>query len=136
MYFTGRIDPLVSRADVEACLLDGPEDGRGWARGRLIRDYGDRITDVDWDRVEFRRDESFWGSRIRIDMPRPGSLSRDVFQPVLSEACDAEDIRRLLPADAGPLPEEDGEADLPEEGGGADLRDEIITPAGGSLRLT
>ena len=127
LWEAGRVDPLVSRADVEACLVDGPEDGRGWARGRLIREYGDQITDVDWDHVEFRRDASFWGPRIRIEMPRPGSLSRDVFQPVLSEASDAEEIPGLLPPDLGALPEEDGEADL---------RDEIIAPEGGSLRLT
>ncbi len=127
LWEAGRVDPLVSRADVEACLLDGPEDGRGWARGRLIRDYGNRITNVDWSHVELRGDASTWGSRIRIEMPRPGSLSRDVFQPVLSAASDVEEIRRLLPADSGTLPEEDDEADL---------RDEIIAPAGGTLRLT
>jgi hypothetical protein len=123
----GRVNPLVSHEDVEACLLDGPEDGRGWARGRLIRDYGDQITDVDWGHVELRGAASAWGSRIRIRMPRPGSLSRDVFEPVLSAASDAEDIRRRLPVDPVALPREDGEEDL---------QDEIIAPEGGLLRLT
>ena len=123
----GRVNPLVSHEDVEACLLDGPEDGRGWARGRLIRDYGDRITDVDWGHVELRGAASAWGSRIRIPMPRPGSLSRDVFEPVLSAASDAEEIRRRLPVDPVALPREDGEEDL---------QDEIIAPEGGLLRLT
>ena len=122
----GRVDPLVSRADVEACLHDGPEDGRGWARGRLIRDYGDRITDVNWSHVDLRGDSSFWGSRIRIEMPRPSSLSRAVFEPVLSAASDPEEIRRLLPKDSDALPEERGEGDL---------RDEIIAPEGSSIRL-
>ena len=122
----GRVDPLVSHEDVDACLLDGPEDGRGWARGRLIRDYGDQITDVNWSHVDLRGEGSFWGSRIRIDMPRPGSLPRDVFEPVLSAASDAEEIRRLLPTDPGALP---------EEGREGDLQDEIIAPEGGSLRL-
>ena len=62
-----------------------------------------------------------------IEMPRPGSLSRDVFEPVLSEASDAEEIRRRLPADPVALPREDGEEDL---------QDEIIAPEGGLLRLT
>ena len=70
---------------------------------------------------------SAWGSRIRIQMPRPGSLSRDVFEPVLSAASDAEEIRRMLPFDSGTLPEEDDEADL---------RDEIVAPKRGTLRLT
>ena len=126
LWEAGRVDPLVSREDVEACLLDGPEEGRGWARGRLIRDYGDQITDVNWRHVELRGETSFWGSRIRIEMPRPGSLSRDVFEPVLSAASDAEEIRRLLPTDLAALPEEDVEGDL---------QDEIIAPESGSIRL-
>ncbi len=127
LWEAGRVDPLVTREDVEACLLDGPEDGRGWARGRLIRDYGDRITNVNWSHVELRGDASLWGSRIRIEMPRPGSLTRDVFEPVLSTASEPEEIRRLLPKD----PEA-----LPEEGGEEDLRDEILAPEGRYLRLT
>ena len=126
LWEAGRVDPLVSREDVEACLLDGPEEGRGWARGRLIWDYGDQITDVNWRHVELRGETSFWGSRIRIEMPRPGSLSRDVFEPVLSAASDAEEIRLLLPTDPAALPEEDVEGDL---------QDEIIAPEGGSIRL-
>ncbi len=131
LWQAGRVDPLVSRGDVDVCLLDGPEDGRGWARGRLIRDYGDRITDVDWSHVELRGDASTWGSRIRIEMPRPGSLSRDVFQPVLSAASDVKDIPRLLRADPEAFPEESGEGEAK-----GDLRDEIITPEGAPLRLT
>ncbi|MCH7856181.1 MAG: proteasome accessory factor PafA2 family protein [Gemmatimonadetes bacterium] len=123
----GRVDPLVSHEDVEACLLDGPEDGRGWARGRLIRDYGDRITDVNWSHVELRGEGSFWGSRVRVEMPRPSSLSRDVFEPVLAAARDVEEIGRLLPTDPVESPEVEAEGDL---------RAEIVAPAGGVLRLT
>jgi hypothetical protein len=115
----GRVDPLVSREEVSACLCDGPEEGRGWARGRLIRDYGDRITDVDWSRVELRGEGSFWGSRVHIGMPRPGSLSREVFEPVLAAASDPHEIQRLLPTDPVVPPQADA---------AGDLRDEIVTP--------
>jgi hypothetical protein len=122
----GRVDPLVNHEDVDACLLDGPEDGRGWARGRLIREYGHRITDVNWSHVEIRGEVSFWGSRTRIELPRPGSPSREVFEPVLAAASDAEEIRRLLPQD---------EVALPAERGEDDLQHEIVAPEGQSFRL-
>ena len=60
-------------------------------------------------------------------MPRPSSLSRDVFEPVLLAAGDVEEIGRLLPTDPVESPE------VEEEG---DLRAEIVTPADGLLRLT
>ncbi len=73
--------------------------------GTGIRDYGDRITDVNWGHVELRGEGSFWGSRVRVQMPRPSSLSRDVFEPVLAAARDVEEIGRLLPTDPEEPPE-------------------------------
>jgi hypothetical protein len=130
LWDAGRLDPLVSREDVEACLIDGPDDGRGWARGRLVREYGDRITDVNWSHVEVKGDSSFWGSRVRIELPRPGSPTRDVFQPVLSAASDAQDIRRMLPTELASLVDGNEEDEEP------DLQDEIVAPEDEALRLT
>ena len=142
LWEAGQVDPLVSRGDVDVCLLDGPADGRGWARGRLIRDFGDRITDVDWSHVDLRGDSSVWGSRIRIDLPGPGRPSRDVFRRMLDEASDVRDLRRLLWHEQQALTgdtdgqNEDDSDDEEDEGEEKDLQDEIIAPKGGSLRLT
>ena len=92
----GLVDPLVDEADVEACLDDGPQDNRGWARGQLIRRFRDEITDVDWSYVELRRSADRWGPRLRVTMPRPSSLSRARFESILQRAQDPCHLAALL----------------------------------------
>jgi hypothetical protein len=121
-----QIDPLVTREEVDACLLDGPEDGRGWARGRLIQGFQERITAVDWGYVELRRDDSRWASRVRIEMPRPGSLTRERFEPMLARGSSIEEIQRLTANDS-----EQAEGDVDAD---ADLRTQLVAPVGGDSR--
>lgn len=91
----GRVDPLVVFADVEVCLADGPEDARGWARGRLIREYCDQITHVDWSYVEIQDDKRPWHPTVRIEMPATGSMQRACFEPALAAALESGDVRCL-----------------------------------------
>jgi hypothetical protein len=101
----GRVDPLITARDVEATLLDGPEDGRGWGRGRLVRLLGDRITRMDWSYVELdgRHDDAV--APLRIEMPHTGSHSKAAFGPVLREAIDSRRLRQLaVTPPAAPAP--------------------------------
>jgi hypothetical protein len=96
LWDAGLIDPLVSRADVEACLVDGPADCRGWVRGRLIQRFAPQITNVNWSYVELRRDDWRWGPRLRVEMPRPDWPNRAVFEPILERATSVEELAELL----------------------------------------
>ena len=91
----GRVDPLVTPERVEHCLVDGPEDGRAWARGRLIREYFDQVTDVDWSFVALRGEKAGWPYSVRVAMPGTRSLSRNAFEPALTAARRGGDLRIL-----------------------------------------
>lgn len=95
----GLIDPLVDMGDVDACLRDGPPEGRGWGRGRIIQEFFQEITDIDWSYIELRRDDGRWSPRLRIEMPRPYSLARSRFEPVLEQASRLEEVQDLLQDD-------------------------------------
>ena len=92
----GRVDPLIDRAAVDACLADGPIANRGYGRGRLIQSFSDSITDIDWSYVELRRDDDRWSPRLRIDMPNPASLARERIDPILARAGDVAQLEALL----------------------------------------
>jgi proteasome accessory factor A len=97
----GLVDPLIAAADIEACLKDGPEDTRGWARGRMIQKFHDWIAGIDWSYVELRRSATRWAPRLRIAMPRLDSLARAQFEPILAAAQNVEDLERLFQRQPG-----------------------------------
>jgi hypothetical protein len=106
----GLVDPLTSRAVVAAARRDGPEDGRGWARGRLIRSFHQSITAVDWDFVELRNNALTWAPRVRIDLPHPWSGHRTSFEPAMDVAPDIEAMRQLFERPGSSLDEPEGVA--------------------------
>jgi len=96
----GLVDPLVTEADVEACLDDGPVESRGWGRGRLVRKFGRSITNIDWSYVELRRDEAWdrWSPRLRLEMPRLDALNRAEFGDIVQQARTVNELEALLNA--------------------------------------
>lgn len=92
----GLVDPLVQPADVERCLYDGPEGTRAWARGRLVQKFHRWITAIDWSYVEFRRTDSRWSPRLRVEMPRLDSLARAEFEPVWDASWSVQDLEVLM----------------------------------------
>lgn len=96
LWEAGVIDPLVTRADVEACLVDGPADSRGFARGRLVQRFGASITELDWGHVELRRSDDRWAPRVRVLLPRPGSLTRPLAEGPLTGCHDVADLEAWL----------------------------------------
>jgi hypothetical protein len=91
----GLVDPLVSRADAESCLTNGPPQSRDWGRGRLIQKFLDAVRDVDWQYVDFGRSGDAWSPRLRIDLPRLDSLNRQ-FEPLIDAAADPQQLGRML----------------------------------------
>ena len=119
LWEAGQIDPLVSRQEVDACLVAGPTESRDWSRGQLIEAFHDHVTDVDWSFVELRRGEGRWDQRLRVNFPEPGRLAKRVMEPLLVDCDSPEELhRRLSDEEASlrdPLLDLDGElAEGPE----------------------
>ena len=95
------VDPLVPMAQVEECLVDGPEESRAWARGRLIQKFFDDITDIDWSYVELRQNFDRWADRLRVKMPRLDSLSRASFESALDDASDIDELKDRFAEEGG-----------------------------------
>jgi proteasome accessory factor A len=88
LWSQGLIDPLVDEARVQRALLDGPDDSRAFARGRLIQRHAADITGVDWDHVELALQADRWQPRLRIEMPTVASLARRESEALLDGALD------------------------------------------------
>jgi len=101
LWEAGRVDPLVTREEVARCLTDGPETGRGWARGRLIQRFARDISAIDWDEVELRLSDDLWGRRLKVAMPRPDGHCRETFGPILERARDVAELAELLDGAVG-----------------------------------
>ena len=97
----GLVDPLVEMHEVEACLVDGPPDNRGWGRGRLIQKFASMITAVDWSYVDVRLGDSRWGLRLRLEMPLPDSLCRSEFGAILEGVRGVNELEDLLRSHRG-----------------------------------
>jgi hypothetical protein len=95
----GMVDPLVATSDIEACLRDGPAEGRGFTRGRLVQQFGHALADVAWDQVDLNLTPSRLGRRIRIAMPDPGGHGAAAFGPVLERAHSVAALAQLAGAD-------------------------------------
>ncbi len=94
----GDVDPLIDLDDVEAGWTEAPHDTRDYVRGRLIERFSDQITYLDWSFMEFRRSDNGWGPRVRIDLPQPGCLTRDEFEPLIAASRDVEELAERLAA--------------------------------------
>jgi len=96
LWRAGRVDPLVTRAELDAHLVDGPPESRGWARGRLLQSFPREVSDVDWDHVELRLSEAQWGRRLKVEMPRPDGTNHASFGPLLDGAGDVAELAERL----------------------------------------
>lgn len=118
----GRIDPLFAAARIDASLRDGPDDSRGFTRGRLVQRFGAAISAIDWDHVELELVDARFGRRLRVDMPDPGGLGRAAAEAVLADARDVGDLAELAAigeratvATTDPMRDLRGELSLPSE---------------------
>ncbi|WP_433188959.1 depupylase/deamidase Dop [Actinoallomurus sp. CA-150999] len=49
----GRMERIISDADIEAAIENPPEDTRAYFRGRCLRQYADSVAAASWDSVIF-----------------------------------------------------------------------------------
>ena len=85
----GKIWRLTTEKDVEEAMSAGPSDTRGGLRGLCVRRFGDRISQMQWERIRF---SGGW---------RPLTLEMgDLFDPLEVRQCASVFERAASPAEA------------------------------------
>ena len=69
------VEKLSDPADVRFAMTRPPHNTRAYARGRLLHEWSDRVTAVDWDSITLRMPGSF--STRCIELANPLGFTRD-----------------------------------------------------------
>jgi Pup amidohydrolase len=91
----GKVERLVSEAEVEAAVTGPPEDTRAYFRGNCIRRYPEAIVAASWDSVIF---DTGGDALQRVPMREPLKGTRDVVEDLLDGAPDAASLVDRLQA--------------------------------------
>ncbi len=79
----GRVERLVTDAEVDAAVHTPPEDTRAWFRGECIRRFRDKVVAAGWDSLVLDADQD---SLQRVPMMEPGRGTRAQVGQLLEEA--------------------------------------------------
>jgi Pup amidohydrolase len=90
---TGKVERLVSEAEVEDAVMNPPEDTRAYFRGRCIDRYRDSIVAASWDSLIF---DTGRDSLQRVPMREPLRGTRDHVERLLADAPDAASLVEML----------------------------------------
>jgi proteasome accessory factor PafA2 len=93
MAATGKVDRLVSDAEIEQAVMEPPEDTRAYFRGRCIARYPDAIAAASWDSMIFDTGKE---ALQRIPMREPLRGTREHVAGLLDQAPDAASLVSLL----------------------------------------
>jgi proteasome accessory factor PafA2 len=91
----GKVERLVSEAEIEAAVTGPPEDTRAYFRGNCIRRYPDAIVAASWDSVIF---DTGRDALQRVPMREPLKGTRDAVEDLFAEASDAASLVDRLQA--------------------------------------
>ncbi|MGQ0669784.1 MAG: depupylase/deamidase Dop [Actinomycetota bacterium] len=90
---TGRVERLVSEAEIGRAIIEPPEDTRAYFRGRCIAKYPDAIAAASWDSLIFDTGEE---ALQRIPMREPLKGTREHVAELLERSPDPGTLVRLL----------------------------------------
>jgi proteasome accessory factor A len=85
----GRVERLVTDAEVTAAMTTPPEDTRAWFRGECIRRYRDQVVAAGWDALIFDVGRD---ALQRVPMMEPGRGTRAMTEELLDSVADVEDL--------------------------------------------
>jgi proteasome accessory factor PafA2 len=91
----GKVERLVSEAEIERAVMDPPEDTRAYFRGRCIGKFPDAIAAASWDSMIFDTGEE---ALQRVPMREPLRGTRDHVEELLERSPDPQTLVRLLQA--------------------------------------
>jgi proteasome accessory factor A len=89
----GKVERLVSEAEIQAAVAGPPEDTRAFFRGQCIRRYPDAIVAASWDSVIF---DTGHDALQRVPMREPLRGTRDAVEGLFDQAPDAASLVDLL----------------------------------------
>jgi proteasome accessory factor PafA2 len=92
---SGKVERVVSEAEVQAAVNAPPEDTRAYFRGRCIGKYPDAIVAASWDSVIF---DTGRDALQRVPMREPLRGTREAVEALLAEAEDAASLVDRLQA--------------------------------------
>nr|WP_300142321.1 proteasome accessory factor PafA2 family protein [Propionicimonas sp.] len=69
----GRLQPVVTPADIDRAGIEPPPDTRAWTRGRVVALAADRVTAASWDWMVVRGGD---GAQHRLDLAEPAAHTR------------------------------------------------------------
>jgi len=89
----GRVERLVSPADVERAVHSPPADTRAWTRGQLLERAGPAAEHVDWDVISFRTSGNGYFGRYRtVDLSDPTAFTRAETEGIFNDAASLEEL--------------------------------------------
>jgi hypothetical protein len=105
----GVVEQLVSDAHIERFVHAPPEDTRAWTRAMLLRLAGrEGVTDVDWDRITFRKTRrGHWPAYRTLRLDNPLGFTRATTEAAMQQAASLDDLLDALQAsqlDVGATP--------------------------------
>jgi proteasome accessory factor PafA2 len=86
---TGKVERLVSEAEVEAAIMNPPDDTRAFFRGQCIQRYLDSIAAASWDSLIF---DSGADALQRVPTREPLKGTREHVEELLDNAQTANDL--------------------------------------------
>jgi Pup amidohydrolase len=86
----GRIERIVSDAEIERAIDHPPQDTRAWLRGECIRRFPDAVVAAGWDSVVL---DVPGRGLVRLALEDPGQGTRERVGPLLDRA---HDVRMLI----------------------------------------
>ncbi len=91
----GRVETLVTEAEIQAAVTSPPEDTRAWFRGECLRRFPDQVVAAGWDSLilDVGRD-----ALQRLPMMEPGRGTRAHVGALLDEVSDAGELLDRLRA--------------------------------------
>ncbi|HJV04367.1 MAG TPA: depupylase/deamidase Dop, partial [Actinomycetota bacterium] len=90
---SGKVERIVSEAEIEGAMRGPPEDTRAYFRGRCIARYPDAIMAASWDSVIF---DTGRDALQRVPMREPLKGTRDMVEGLFDRAPDAAALVSLL----------------------------------------
>jgi Pup amidohydrolase len=90
---SGKVERIVSEAEIEDAMRGPPEDTRAYFRGRCIARYPDAIMAASWDSVIF---DTGRDALQRVPMREPLKGTRDMVEGLFDRAPDAAALVSLL----------------------------------------
>ena len=116
----GRVERLVSEAEVVAATRTPPEDTRAWFRGECIRRFGSAVVAAGWDAMIFDVGKD---ALQRVPMMEPGRGTRAMTAGLLDEVGSAAELLDRLMGDGSPASSSRNERPgLPSTSGGGKER--------------